>query len=129
MLISKKRCNSRKAWTSHTKETDNYTIDTNWTVNPYWQTLSKHTFNYNDILVRSEMTKCKLADSWTLPTKYLSILRCLSLQTFKIFMKQLPFLTKNMADILLVSNILEWENAIFGRKPFLFLNINAAHIL
>lgn len=89
-LLAKKRCNSRKAWTSHTKETNNYAIDTNWTVNPHWQTLSKHTFNYNDILVRSEMTKCKLADSWTLPTKYLSILRCLSLQTFKIFMKQFP---------------------------------------
>lgn len=62
-LLTKKRCNSRKAWTSHTKRTDNYTIDINWTVNPHWQTLSKHTFNYTDILVRSEMTKCKLIDS------------------------------------------------------------------
>lgn len=98
--------NSRKAWTSHTKGTDNYTIDTNWTVNPHWQTPSKHTFNYNDILMRSEMIKCKLVDSWTLPTKYLNILRCLSFQTFKVFMKQLLLSYKD------TSNILEQENAI-----------------
>lgn len=78
MLISKKIFNSSKAWASQAKRTDTHTIDTNWTVNPHWQAISKHTFNYNDILVRSEMTKCKLVDSWTLPTKYLNILRCLS---------------------------------------------------
>lgn len=40
-----------------------------------------------------------------------------------------PFFQKNVVDILLVANVLERKNVIYGRKPFLFLNINAVHAL